>query len=177
MLRIHRHSGDLEHADRVAGWIYRIAGNAIADYYRKPSRRELPAGWGADVPEPADSVSAPAVGESSAAELRGELARCLTPLIEQLPASYRQALVLTELEGITQAEAAAQLGTSVSGMKTRVQRGRSRLRDLLLDCCHVELDRRGRVTSYSAKRGSCKTCDASRDGGMRPHDPPAPKTA
>jgi RNA polymerase sigma-70 factor (ECF subfamily) len=170
MLRIHRHSGDLEHADRVAGWIYRITSNAIVDYYRKPARRELLAGWRVDVPAPRDSASHSVSGESSAAELRGELARCLTPLIERLPASYRQALVLTELEGVTQADAAARVGISVSGMKTRVQRARSRLKDLLLDCCHVELDPRGGVASYRSKRGSCETCDPGPAGGLHPID-------
>src|SRR5687767_3378544 len=146
MLRIHRSSGELERVERVTGWIYRIAGNAIVEYYRKPARRELPAGWQADVEEPGESELV--ADEPDTAELRGELARCLKPLVERLPASYRQALVLTELEGVTQAEAASRLGLSVSGMKTRVQRARGRLKDLLLDCCHVELDRRRGVTGY-----------------------------
>ena len=154
MLRIHRSSGELEHVERVTGWIYRIAGNAIVDYYRKPARRELPAGWQADVEAPGESESV--ADEPDTAELRGELARCLTPLVERLPASYRQALVLTELEGVTQAEAAARLGLSLSGMKTRVQRARGRLKDLLLDCCHVELDRRRGVTGYRSRRGPCE---------------------
>jgi len=158
MLRIHRHSSDLEQADRVSGWIYRIASNAIVDYYRRPARRELLAGERLDVQEPSDSGLPVMADESSTPELRGELARCLLPLIERLPASYRQALVVTEIDGVTQAEAAARLGLSVSGMKTRVQRGRSRLKDVLLECCHVELDRRGGVTSYRAQSGSCQTC-------------------
>lgn len=163
MLRIHRSSGELEHVERVTGWIYRIASNAIVDHYRKPARRELPAGWQQDVEEPGDPGSQVA-DEPDTAELRGELSRCLSPLIERLPASYRQALVLTELEGVTQVEAADRLGLSVSGMKARVQRGRGRLKDLLLDCCHVELDRRGGVTGYRTKRGACE-CGRKRDAG------------
>jgi RNA polymerase sigma-70 factor (ECF subfamily) len=168
MLRIHRHSDDLEHADRVTGWIYRIASNAIVDYYRNPARRELPAESLIDIPEPRDSASTALSDEPTATELREELAHCLSPLIERLPASYRQALVLTELEGVTQTEAAARLGISVSGMKTRVQRGRIRLKNLLLDCCHVELDRRGGVTSYHSRRGSCAACGSGSDSGLKP---------
>jgi RNA polymerase sigma-70 factor (ECF subfamily) len=173
MLRIHRHSGDLEQADRVSGWIYRIASNAIVDYYRKPARRELLAGERLDVPDPSDSASPAVTDESSTPELREELARCLLPLIERLPLRYRQALVVTELEGVTQAEAAARLGLSVSGMKTRVQRGRTRLKDVLLDCCHVELDRRGGVTSYRARSGSCQTCGPRPEGDRNPQELPA----
>jgi RNA polymerase sigma-70 factor (ECF subfamily) len=155
MLRIHRASGELEHVEHLTGWIYRIAGNAIVDHYRKPARRELPTGWQGDVEAAGDSDAAVVAEEPDTAELRAELARCLSPLLERLPAPYRQALELTELEGLTQAEAAARLGLSVSGMKTRVQRGRRRLEELLLDCCHVELDRRGGVTGYRSRRERC----------------------
>lgn len=158
MLRIHRHSGDLEHTDRVTGWVYRVASNAAADHYRQPARRELPSGQGTDLPEP-DGWSAAAVWTQPAtAELRSELAGCLAPMVESLPAIYREAVHLTEFEGLTQTQAAKRLGISVSGMKTRVQRARGQLKDLLLDCCHVELDSRGGVTAYRSRRGSCETC-------------------
>ena len=56
MLRIHRHSADLEHADRMTAWVYRIAAKAIADHYRRPARRELPSGQATDV---SDAVQEP----------------------------------------------------------------------------------------------------------------------
>jgi RNA polymerase sigma-70 factor, ECF subfamily len=158
MLRIHRHSGDLEHADRVARWVYRIAANSIADHYRRPARRELASGQAMDVADPAGAASATVWGEPDPAELRAELADCLAPLTARLPHLYREALDITEFQGITQAEAARRLGLSVSGMKARVQRGREQLKNLLLDCCDVELDRRRGVTAYRSRRGSCATC-------------------
>jgi RNA polymerase sigma-70 factor (ECF subfamily) len=168
MLRIHRHSGDIEHADRIAGWVYRIASNAIADHYRKPARRELPSGQSTDVPEPPGESMAAAWTEPGTAELRSELAACLAPLVERLPTIYRDALELTEFDGITQADAAALLGLSVSGMKTRVQRARVQLKELLLDCCHIELDARGGVTAYRSRRGSCETCGQGEPPRLRP---------
>jgi RNA polymerase sigma-70 factor, ECF subfamily len=158
MLRIHRHGGELEHAERVTGWVYRIASNAAADCYRKPAGRELPSGQGTDLPQPDGSSNAAVWPEPATAELRSELAGCLAPMVESLPAIYRRALELTEFDGLTQTQAAAQLGISVSGMKTRVQRARGQLRDLLLDCCHVQLDSRGGVTAYRSRRGSCERC-------------------
>ena len=91
-------------------------------------------------------------------ELRRELAACLTPLIERLRPIYRQALELTELDGLSQVEAAAPLGLSVSGMKARVQRARQQLREELLACCEVELDRRRRVTGVRSRGVACGTC-------------------
>ena len=157
MLRIHRHSADLEHVDRMAAWVYRIAANAIADHYRRPARRELPSGQATDVPE-VGAAPPPAVAESSPEDLRRELAACLSPLIERLPPLYRQALEVTEFGGLSQVEAATELGLSVSGMKARVQRARRQLRELLLDCCHVELDRRRAPTEVRSRGAVCGTC-------------------
>jgi RNA polymerase sigma-70 factor (ECF subfamily) len=72
-------------------------------------------------------------------------------MVEALPEPYREAVQLTELDGLTQADAAARLGLSVSGMKSRVQRGRERLKKMILDCCHVELDARGGVIDYRSR--------------------------
>jgi RNA polymerase sigma-70 factor (ECF subfamily) len=160
MLRIHRHSAELEHAERMLAWVYRIAANAIADHYRRPARRELPSGQAADVPEPDHEPLTPVWEETGPDALRQELAACLAPLIERLPPLYRHAVELTELGGLSQVEAAAQLGLSVSGMKARVQRARGQLRELLLECCHIELDRRRAVTDVRARGAACGTCGA-----------------
>jgi RNA polymerase sigma-70 factor (ECF subfamily) len=158
MLRIHRHSDELARADQVVAWVHRIARNAVVDHYRRRAARpELPAGAAEDFEERADG----SLEEPASDALRRELATCLRPLIERLPEKLREALVLTEVEGLTQTEAARRLGISVSGAKARVQRGRAQLRTLLLDCCHVELDRRGGITDYHARRGSCERCRAA----------------
>jgi RNA polymerase sigma-70 factor, ECF subfamily len=158
MMRIHRHSADLEHVDRMAAWVYRIAANAIVDHYRRPARREVPSGQAGDVPEPDPLTASPAWIEPGPEELREALAGCLAPLIERLPAIYREALELTEFDGVSQVDAAARLGITVSGMKARVQRARAQLRKLLLECCDVELDRRRLVTDIRARGGVCGTC-------------------
>jgi RNA polymerase sigma-70 factor (ECF subfamily) len=79
-------------------------------------------------------------------------------LIERLSPLYRQALELTEFDGISQVDAAAALGLSVSGMKARVQRGRAQLRELLLECCEVQLDRRRQVTDVRSRGAGCGSC-------------------
>ena len=149
MLRVHRHAGDLERSAAVGAWVHQIARNAIADHYRRTGvRREQPAGIDFDrnqspTPEPASP------------ELRSELAACLGPLLERLPSPYREAITLTELEGLTQASAAERLGLSTSGMKSRVQRARAQLRELLVGCCEIELDRRGTITGYQPRGAQC----------------------
>ena len=130
-------------------WIYRVATNAITDHYRKTaSERRMLNAVQADTPN---------VHEREEAQIEPEtatLARCLMPMIENLPAPYHQALLLTEIEGLSQVAAAEQLGLSVSGMKSRVQRGRRKLKAALLRCCEIELNRRGDVLNYR-ERSSC----------------------
>jgi RNA polymerase sigma-70 factor, ECF subfamily len=151
MLRIHRHSGELRSAPAVGGWIHQIARNAVIDHYRRAVvRRERPVGSEAELDRPT-----PTVPEPGPAELRVELAACLQPLLAQLPAIYRDALRLTDLDGLTQADAAARIGLSTSGMKTRVQRARSQLQTLFVRCCEIELDRRGGIIDYQPHNDAC----------------------
>ncbi|HAH00091.1 MAG TPA: RNA polymerase subunit sigma-24, partial [Ktedonobacter sp.] len=67
-----------------------------------------------------------------------ELIPCIKTMVDSLPNDYREALYLTEYEGLTQRELADRLGLSFSGAKSRVQRAREKLKVMLLDCCHFE---------------------------------------
>jgi RNA polymerase sigma-70 factor, ECF subfamily len=157
MLRIHRSASGVERAESVGGWVYAIARNAITDHYRSASvRRELARGSELDpgvVTGPGDDP----------ADVRGELARCITPLLERLSPSFREALTLTEVEGLTQEDAAARAGLSLSGMKSRVQRARRQLKQVLVRCCEIELDARGGLTAYEPRGGSCACGAVSED--------------
>lgn len=127
----------------VAAWLYRIASNAIVDHYRsRKPWEELPV-----------ELAAP----ESERDFVAELATCLQPLIADLPETYRTALVLSEIEGLPQREVAGQLSISLSGAKSRVQRGREKLRQRLLDCCEIETGRGG-ITGYEPrdKKSNCE---------------------
>jgi len=157
MLRIHRHVGELKKAPAVSAWIYEIARNAITDHYRRAAvRRERPSGSDTDLDRPELPVFEP-----TPAELRSELAACMAPLLQQLPAIYREALTLTELDGLTQANAAARVGLSTSGMKTRVQRARAQLKELVVRCCEIDLDRRGGIVNYQPRAAQPRTAECS----------------
>lgn len=152
-LRVHRHAQHLQDRERMVSWVYQITRNAIIDHYRSPQgRRELPAGLATEMEE---DLSAKAVEEDER-EAKYELSHCLQPMIDRLSGEYREAITLVELEGLTNQEAAQKLGLSVPGMKSRVQRGRQQLRNMLDECCLIELDRRRGVVEFEERRpGSC----------------------
>ncbi len=146
-LRIHQHMDALKDVRKLEGWIYQITRNAIIDAYR--SRRQevtLEAVGTLDLPE-----------ELSADDIVSELLPCVRSMVRSLPEADRQALVLTEYQGLTQKELAERLGLSFSGAKSRVQRAREKLKQQLLECCHFELDRRGRIIDYQPRCQCCET--------------------
>jgi RNA polymerase sigma-70 factor (ECF subfamily) len=147
-LRVHRHIMELHHPDRLTAWIYQITRRVIVDYYRSPKRRrEISVGLAADLHE--DVAGSDDVMETNA---KTDLSGCLRPMLNRLLAEYRDAIRLVEIEGLTHQQAARQLGLSVPGMKSRVQRGRQQLRNLLRECCVIKLDRRGGVNEYRLRR-------------------------
>ena len=157
-LRMQRGLAGLRDDDRFGPWVYQVARSAIADHRRTAARHRVA---NAEPPE----EEAPGLDEEEDDALQREMVACIAPFVAMLPSPYREAITLTELEGLTQKEAAAMLGISVSGMKSRVQRGRQHLRSALEDCCHIALDARGRVVSCQVRPdgrlpdGCCKSAD------------------
>jgi RNA polymerase sigma-70 factor (ECF subfamily) len=151
MLRVHQHLGSLDDRERLTAWVFRIARNAITDHYRRVGRRREVL---AAAPEPHADVAADAWLDDQHATL-AELAACIRPLVDALPLDYRRALQLTDLDGLSQAEAARIEGISVSGMKSRVQRGRRQFAALVRRCCDVTTDRRGELVDVHPRADGC----------------------
>jgi RNA polymerase sigma-70 factor (ECF subfamily) len=144
-MRIHSQIDTLKDCGKIRGWIYQITRNAIIDYYRAQKKpEELPPRLAGPEPKLSDKA-------------KEDISTCLMPMIENLPDHYRQALMLSEIQGRTQKEAAEEQGISLSGAKSRVQRGRAMIKDMMLGCCHFEFDRRGNIIDYE-RRGDCSCC-------------------
>jgi RNA polymerase sigma-70 factor, ECF subfamily len=140
-------SGALDRVDNPAAWLYRSARNAVIDHYRTRHVHD-PLGDADSWPDPGPTDNVPN-------DATRELARCLQPMLHQLPPAARDALTRVDVDGQTHHQAADQLGISVSGMKSRVQRARRQLRDLLEQCCTVGLDGAGAVARYRSVEPAC----------------------
>ena len=137
--RIHRGLGELHDGESFGGWVYRIAERAVVDHLRARSRHPLVGDQSSDLPLDSSAIDEPDLA------LQSDLAECVVMFVARLPSPYREAITLTELQGLTQKDAADMLGVSLSGMKSRVQRGRERIRRMFDECCDVSTDTRGHV--------------------------------
>jgi len=136
-VKIHQKLPTLRAGERLESWVWRITRNAIVDHFRRVRPSE---------PLPEELVAHE--NDSEAPDLNP----CVRRFVGELPPAYRDALMLTEWQGLTQEEAAKKLGLSVSGAKSRVQSARNQLKELLLDCCRFEIDRRGNVLEMHPRR-------------------------
>ena len=145
-IRIHDGIDGLRDEERLAAWVYRVARNAIADHFRGTKREvrlQNDAVLGDDLPTESLNVI---------------VGRWLHSMIASLPPRYREAIELAEGQGLSTRDVAERLGLSLSGTKSRIQRGREMLRQVLLNCCHIELDGYGNVVNYE-RRAPCGACD------------------
>jgi RNA polymerase sigma-70 factor (ECF subfamily) len=157
-VRVQRGLATLRDEERFLPWLYQVARSAVEECLRQRARHPLARG---ENDEPASIEP-----ENSVASDSG-LAAFAAAAITRLPSPYREALILTELEGTTQLAAAKLLGLSPSGMKSRVQRGREKLREVLEANCNIALDVRGGVIACEPRQRAACSCSGNEDSGPR----------
>ncbi|MCL2152307.1 MAG: RNA polymerase sigma factor SigZ [Oscillospiraceae bacterium] len=141
IIKVHQNLDNMSDYKKISSWLYKIAHNAIVDYYRIK-------GKGNTTIELTDDIEA--VVDEDLSE-NAEVALCLSFLINMLPEPYKQAILLTEFERITQRELSSMLGLSLSGAKSRVQRARRMLKDIISSYCELEIDRRGNIIDHKCQ--------------------------
>lgn len=152
-LRLQEQEQKIDEVERLDSWVYRIARNLLVDYYRREQNSPI---------KSSDLETDNAATKPESAENHNQhLGRWLRDAIERLPVSYREALRMYELESMSQQAIADNLQISLSAAKSRIQRGRSRLKQLLMQCCSLETDSRGNIVDYQQVGTECNSdcCD------------------
>lgn len=152
-IRIHRKLDDITDTERVSSWLFQIARNMITDHYRAAARNQ-------------DDLTGFSESKTDDEERNDNqmVMGWLPDLIAQLPAQYCEAVEFCKLQRIPQREIADRLGISLSGAKSRIQRGRKKLKQLLFDCCLFKWDRRGNIIGYQRNHaGECFNGDGNCD--------------
>ena len=133
-IRIHKNLATIEDKERIQAWVFQIARNIVIDYHRSNGR---------SVAHTVVDLSELPYDEQD--NFNEFILGWLPSMVAKLPETYREAVELYELKGVSQQKIADQLGLSLSAAKSRIQRGREKLKSILFDCCSFEQDRRGNV--------------------------------
>ncbi len=134
-LKIQLNIHTLSDCSKLTAWVYQITRNAVADYYRKAHLETQIDGF--DFAE-----------QENEEPLYLSLSNCINQKISKLSEKYKQAILLTYYDNHSQLSLSDELNISYSGAKTRVQRGRDKLKELILDCKNVETDTKGNLIAY-----------------------------
>ncbi len=143
-IKIIRNIDKVSQAENLRQYLYGMVRNAISDYFKHQKRI-------VDHPETDENIT-----EAETQTLNTTIAECcIKPFILKLPTPYREALLITEFQDISQKDLAERLNVSYSGAKSRVQRGKEKLKALILDCCAFQNDKYGNLMDADTKNCSC----------------------
>ena len=134
-------AGSIRSGDSLASWLYGVAHNVASTARSAAARRCFH-----------ESKAGATRPQTTVQDARDDPGPVVHEELRRLPDRYRAAVVLCCLEGLTQQQAAEQLGWPLGTVQSRLARGRERLR--------ARLARRG------SPRHRCDECDLSRQGGQ-----------
>ena len=138
----------LEDDTKLSAWLYQILRNALIDFYRNRAKTKT-----------VEEHDIPTLPELPEVNDNLDMVKCIRPLIEELPETYREAITKTDLEGQSQVALAQELDLSISGAKSRVQRARRLLKDKITQCCTIIHDRYGNIIEHKCHNPECN-CDS-----------------
>lgn len=139
---------------KIKNWIFTVTRNTIIDYYRMHASKKKVA-----ISELNDEIA-----EVEDIDQTKGLDQCMSSMIRLLPDEYRDIIIESEIDGIKQKDLAEKHGIAYPSMRSKVQRGRERLKRLFYNCCHIETDKLGNVIEAQGKSGgggACNPCSGS----------------
>lgn len=143
-IRIIRNFDKVSQSENLRSYLYGIVRNTVYDHFKRQKQ----------VLDTSDMQ--PVFTDEENQNLNDTVADCcIKPFINKLPDHYREALLITEFQDISQKELAEKLNISYSGAKSRVQRGKEKLKELLLECCLYQSDMYGNIISNESDNCSC----------------------
>ena len=137
---------------KLKNWIFTITRNTIIDYYRVNANKKKLA-----VSEELDDQ----IADVEEMDQTKGLDQCMGSMIALLPDEYHDIIVESEIKGVKQKDLAEKYGMAYPSMRSKVQRGRERLKQLFHNCCHIETDKLGNVIEAQGKSdcgGPCNPC-------------------
>jgi RNA polymerase sigma-70 factor, ECF subfamily len=151
-IKISQKVSTLSDEQKIKSWVYIITRNAIIDYYRTRTDTKHT--------ELSDHLAESIEAQADKDNFHG-LDECITLFIEQLPQEYREIVRESELKGVKQKDLAEKYHMPYVSLRSRVQRGRERLKKMIMQCCSLKLDANGNLlemSHWNPCNSSSKTC-------------------
>jgi len=174
-IKVHKNRNQLKEVEKLESWLFRITRNTITDHFRK-NQKEL------KLTNEIPTVETEAISLEQTKNLQfmadlfaqrleefdGEIDydlekaieffKTMCPFMENLDPKYAEAVFWIDWHGMPQKDFADKVGISLSGAKSRVQRGREHLKSLFNQCCEFEYDKRGQVIDFNRRPSSNCGC-------------------
>lgn len=140
-IKMYKGVEQLDDEAKLKSWLYKITNNTIIDYYRKRKPSEVQI----------EKIESELINEEEHTNMNDEISTCMNLLLQKLPDKYKEPLAMYEFKGMKHREISKKLNISLSGSKTRIQRAREKLREVLIECCEIESDVYGNIVEYEQK--------------------------
>jgi len=119
-------------------WLCEIACNTIIDHYRKEKKFR------------AHACCPASVAEHNESDIYQNLSVYVRPLIACLPPIYALPLEL-DLDGMNQKDISKYLNLELSTTKSRIQRSKLKIKELLFECLYLDIDLGGKINSFQPR--------------------------
>jgi len=143
LLKILEKKESMKNFENYEGWIFQITRNLLIDYFRKNNRN-------IDFSLLHNNES-----NSNLPDIYERFTASLNEFIKDLPPKYKEALILSDIQGLNQKIVAGKLNLTLSATKSRIQRARKLLKDNFWECSSFEFDSYGKVIDFHPKSNSC----------------------
>jgi RNA polymerase sigma-70 factor, ECF subfamily len=140
LLKVHRYCEKSSDIRNLNAWLYQVCYHAIADHYKQKARFE--------------SLRGNELSETSRVSTDSEARVWIERLLSQLPGKYAEPVRLADIEGLKQQDIADKTSLSLSGAKSRIQRGREKLKSKFEECGIIEKD--GERILFTVTKPCCK---------------------
>lgn len=147
--RISSNVNSLSNKEKIQNWLFTVTRNAVIDYYRANNKKHN---------VKLDETYANQFKVEETPDSTQGLDRCVATMISLLPEEYRGIVEDAELRGIKQKDLAQKYNMPYPSLRSRVQRGRERLKQLFYNCCQIKTDSRGNVLHVQGRPDCERPC-------------------
>jgi len=174
-IKIHKNRNQLKEVEKLESWLFRITRNTITDHFRKNQKElklinEIPT-METEAISLEQNKNLQFMADLFAQRLEEfdgeidydlekaiEFFKTMCSFMEKIDPKYAEAVFWIDWHGMPQKDFAAKVGISLSGAKSRVQRGREHFKSLFHQCCEFEYDKRGQVIDFNRRPSSNCGC-------------------